>query len=95
MTFNEFESSLNNDEPPAGLSPYLTALWRERRGDWDAAHEIVQDISTQTASRLHAYLHRKEGDESNARYWYGQAKESFPAGRTLDEEWRELVERLL
>jgi hypothetical protein len=95
MTFDEFESSLNEDEPPAGLSPYLTALWLERHGDWDAAHKIVQDISAQTASRLHAYLHRKEGDESNARYWYRQANESFPMGQTLDEEWRELVERLL
>jgi hypothetical protein len=95
MTFDEFESSLNDDDPPAGLSPYLTALWQDKRGDWDAAHKIVQDISTQTASRLHAYLHRKEGDESNARYWYGQANESFPTGQTLDEEWRELVARLL
>lgn len=95
MTFDEFESTLNDDEPPNILSPYLTALWLDKRGDWDGAHETVQDINTKTASRLHAYLHRKEGDESNARYWYGQAKESFPSGQTLDEEWRELVERLL
>jgi hypothetical protein len=44
MTFDEFESSLNDDEPPAELSPYLTALWRDKRGDWDGAHETVQDI---------------------------------------------------
>jgi hypothetical protein len=99
MTFAEFESSLNQQQPPDGLaeesSPYLTALWRDKLGDWDAAHEIVQDISTKTAARIHAYLHRREGDESNARYWYGQAGEAFPSGQTLDEEWRSLVERLL
>jgi hypothetical protein len=95
MTFDQFESSLKQQRPPEGLSPYLTALWRDGSGDWDAAHEIVQDISTKTAARLHAYLHRKEGDESNARYWYRQAGESFPSGQTLDEEWRDLVERLL
>lgn len=95
MTFDQFESSLNRQEPPEGLSPYLAALWRDKQGDWDAAHEIVQEINTSAASRIHAYLHRKEGDESNARYWYRQAGESFPLGQTLDDEWRELVERLL
>jgi len=29
MTFDQFESSLINQQPPEGLSPYLTALWRE------------------------------------------------------------------
>ena len=95
MTFDQFESSLNDQRPPDGWSPYLTALWHDKRGDWDRAHKIVQDIETQLAARLHAYLHRREGDESNARYWYGQAKESFPSNQTLDEEWRSLVERLL
>jgi hypothetical protein len=99
MTFAQFESSLNRPQPPEelaeGSAPYLIALWREKRGEWDAAHEIVQDISTKTAARIHAYLHRREGDESNARYWYRQAGEAFPSGQTLDEEWRSLVERLL
>jgi hypothetical protein len=95
MTFDQFEASLNQQRPPEGLSPYLTALWRDKRGDWDAAHEIVQDIPTKTAARLHAYLHRKEGDESNALYWYRQAGEALPSDQTLDEEWRDLVERLL
>ena len=95
MTFEQFESSLNQRQPPEELSPYLTALWRDKRGDWDAAHEIVQDIDTKTAAHIHAYLHRREGDESNTRYWYRQAGETFPSGRTLDEEWRSLVELLL
>ena len=95
MRFDQFESSLGSEQPPDNLSPYLLALWHDKRGAWDTAHMTVQDIGTKIASCIHAYLHRKEGDESNARYWYGQAGESFPSGQTLDEEWRGLVERLL
>jgi hypothetical protein len=95
MTFDVFQDGLTDSEPPAGLSPYLSALWYERLGDWDKAHKIIQDIETAEASAIHAYLHRKEGDESNARYWYGQAGRVFPAGKTLDDEWKSLVNELL
>ncbi len=95
MNFEEFESSLNGDNPPAELSPYLTALWHERRGDWNKAHEIVQEINSANAAWVHAYLHRREGDNSNARYWYGTAGKSFPANSSLDEEWESLVRELL
>lgn len=95
MTLEDFEASLSDGLLPDAISPCLTALWHERRDDWNKAHEIVQDIETEIASAIHAYLHRKEGDESNARYWYGRASRSFPAGKTLDEEWRCLVSELL
>ena len=95
MNFEEFDASLSNAEPPAGLSPYLTALWHDRHGDWKKAHEIVQEINTDTASHIHAYLHRKEPDESNARYWYGQARKPFPSGQSFAEEWEGLVKELL
>jgi len=95
MTFEEFQSSLTADDPPIALSPYLAALWHDRQGDWDKAHEIVQEISTAEASWIHAYLHRKEPDEANARYWYRQAGETFPSGRSLDEEWEGLVKAML
>lgn len=95
MTFEAFEASLSGNEPSAGLSPYLNALWHEAAGDWDKAHRIVQDIETAQASAIHAYLHRKEGDESNARYWYGRAGRTFPTGKSLDEEWKFLVNELL
>lgn len=94
MNFEEFENSLTDNQPPATLSPYLTALWHERQGDWNKAHEIVQDINTETAARIHAYLHRREGDESNAGYWYRTARRPFPTGQTLDEEWKALVKEL-
>jgi hypothetical protein len=46
--------------------------------DWEAAHELVQDNSDKLSCIIHAYLHRKEGDTSNAAYWYRLAGEKFP-----------------
>jgi len=43
---------------------------------------------------VHAYLHRKEGDEGNARYWYRRANVT-PAAGSLDVEWRAIVDALL
>ena len=43
---------------------------------------------------VHAYLHRKEGDEPNAGYWYRRAGREFHRA-TLEEEWQALVEGLL
>lgn len=94
MTFEEFNRSLNENDAPDGMSPYLTALWQEKHGDWNRAHEIVQDINDSTAASIHAYLHRREGDEGNAGYWYNRCNKSFPS-MTLDEEWDQLVNSLL
>lgn len=71
------------------MNPYLIALEADKNGQWDAAHDIVQDIHTDEASWIHAYLHRKEGDPGNARYWYNRAGKPFFDG-SLDEEWEEL-----
>ena len=94
MTFAEFDATLTKSAPPSGLPPLLQALWHERRGDWTHAHEITQDIDSDDASWLHAYLHRREGDLSNARYWYRHAGKP-PASGSLDDEWRVIVEALL
>jgi hypothetical protein len=89
-----FEASLAHTEPPPGLSPLLEALWHERRGDWTRAHEITQDIESAPAAWVHAYLHRREGDLSNAAYWYRRASRPVMRG-SLDEEWRAIVGALL
>ena len=48
-------------------------------GDWQAAHEIVQrDEESPLACWAHGIVHIMEGDLPNARYWYGQARRSFP-----------------
>jgi len=51
----------------------LRALWWDGRGDWEKAHEIAQDVAGSDGAWVHAYLHRKEGDEGNAGYWYRRA----------------------
>ena len=55
------------------------ALKHLERGNWQAAHEIVQrDESSPIACWLHGIVHLIEGDEANARYWYRAAKRAFP-----------------
>ena len=87
MTLVEFEASIARRQPPGDLPPALTALWYDARGKWDRAHEIVQDEGGTEAAWVHAYLHRKEGDLSNAGYWYRRAKRPMPTG-DVEEEWR-------
>src|SRR5262245_57930730 len=95
MTFDEFRASLKSDgEPPAGLSAPLRALWLDGKGDWAAAHGTVDDLETKAAARVHAYIHRKEGDLDNARYWYRRAG-ATPVTESLEREWEQLVRTML
>lgn len=89
-----FEALLKQSAPPDTMSSALVALWHERRGDWDQAHEIAQAIPGTDGAWVHAYLHRREGDQSNAAYWYRQAGRPVARG-DLDEEWRAIVVTLL
>lgn len=94
MTLTAFEASLMNPAPPSDVPPLVQALWHERRGDWTRAHEIAQAIDGGDAAWVHAYLHRREGDLPNARYWYRHAGRPLETG-SLDDEWRVIVETLL
>jgi hypothetical protein len=59
----------------------LAAVDHALSGDWQAAHEIVQQHETdREAAWIHAVVHRMEGDLGNARYWYSRC------GRELREE---------
>jgi len=94
MTFAEFIDSLQLDEPNQDLPISLRALWYDGKGDWDQAHHEVDHLNDLTSSRIHAYLHRKEGDIWNADYWYAKAKDIRP-DISLEEEWEMLVMRFL
>jgi hypothetical protein len=94
MTLQQFKDTLRDNKPPQQIDPLLTAMWYDAKGNWDMAHNIAQDNHTNNGSWVHAYLHRKEGDQGNAGYWYARANKPFP-GQTLEAEWADLVERFL
>ncbi len=73
IDLEEFERGLTETSAPGHWPLSLKALWYDSRGQWHAAHDAIQDESDSAACWIHAYLHRKEGDMSNARYWYHQA----------------------
>ena len=52
----------------------LRAVELALAGEWDAAHQLVQQYDGDaTASWIHAALHKIEGDLANSRYWYRRA----------------------
>ncbi|MFN4147190.1 MAG: hypothetical protein ACK4GN_15290 [Runella sp.] len=91
MSFDDFVASLQEKTPPKEISVLLQALWYDANAQWHAAHDIAQSREgTRDYDRLHAYLHRKEGDEWNAAYWYRRARVEMPV-YSLEQEWEELV----
>ena len=94
MDLLAFKSSLAAAAPPSGLSMALQGLWWDAKGDWAKAHEAAQADEGRNGAWVHAYLHRKEGDERNAGHWYRRAGRS-PAKGPLEEEWRAIATGLL
>ena len=88
-------SAVTEPTPPATLSPALKALWLAKAGKWEESHDLCQTVPGPAGSWIHAWLHREEGDQSNAEYWYGRAgKPVPPKGQPLAEEWAEIVDAL-
>lgn len=94
MDLPTFKQSLDQDEPPAGLSQALAALWRAAKGDWHTAHRLAQAQNDTDGAWVHAYLHRVEGDLSNAGYWYRRAGKP-QSSASLAQEWDEIAGALL
>jgi len=93
MTLLEFKNSLTQQQPPP-VAVLLQTLWYDAKGDWETAHNLAQDVHTPDGSWIHAYLHRVEGDTSNAQYWYNRANRKMPK-QALKEEWADIVSELL
>ncbi|MCE7066757.1 hypothetical protein [Dyadobacter sp. CY326] len=92
MNYNQFKESVTLPTPPENISEPLKALWHAANDDWEAAHNIAQSKEgTPIYDRLHAYLHRVEGDTWNAGYWYKRAGEAVFKG-SLQEEWEFLAQ---
>ncbi len=80
--------------PPEGASVPLAALWHAAHNEWDKAHALVQDEEGAAAAWVHAHLHRMEGDQANADYWYGRAGKTY-LGLETDEEWKQIANAAL
>lgn len=94
MDLAAFRASLDASAPPPDLSAALEALWWDAHGDWERAHERAMSDEGAEAAWVHAYLHRKEGDLSNAGHWYRRAGRAMPDG-PLEAEWEAIAAALL
>ena len=94
MTFENFMASTNDPTPPAGLSPALAALWWMAKGEWARAHTLIDALAGANEAWVHAHLHRVEGDQANANYWYRRAGRS-PSSASLESERSEITKALL
>ena len=94
MQFDEFINFTKKKAPPEGLSEPLQAMWYARKEDWETAHNIAQSISSELGSWIHAYLHRVEGDLSNAGYWYKRTGKPQFQGST-EAEADEIINSIL
>jgi len=95
MTFDEFlRSTQQADGLPSHLSSALQALWYDKRDNWQQAHHLLGDAMDAESAWVHAYLHRKEGDLDNVRYWYNQAKQP-ECSTDIEQEWQQITQFLL
>src|SRR5947209_10229888 len=94
MTLQQFRDSLRGDTPPRELSVALAGLWWDAKGDWTRAHESAQQDEGPSGAWVHAYLHRKEGDISNAEYWYNRAGKKH-SSVSFEIEWEKIAKALL
>lgn len=97
VNLSDFINSIEADgEPPSGISDALKAMWLVQADRWHEAHDLCQELESSDNAWVHAYLHRLEGDFSNAGYWYSIAgKPQPPEERSLQEEWLAMVEVML
>lgn len=94
MQLEEFKATLSEAKPPEGVSVVLQALWYDGNDNWDKAHDLAQEQDDKDGAWVHAFLHRKEGDNWNANYWYNRAGKTMPA-YGLDQEWENIVKTFL
>ncbi len=94
MTFDNIIEFRDKGKIPGDIPELLRALLIDASGDWDEAHRIAQEDNSEHGSLVHAYLHRKEGDLWNARYWYSRAGREMPE-ESLEQEWESIARELI
>ena len=71
---------------------YVKVLDLAKEGKLQKAHKIVQKYSDELSCLIHAYIHRAEGDLSNANYWYRRVGIEKPS-ISLEEELQTLYNK--
>ena len=93
MDFTAYKDSVTGDAPPAGLGMAAQALWWAAKGDWHLAHRCAQQQADAEGAWVHAYLHRVEGDLTNAGGWYRRAGRPLSTA-PVHEEWETIARAL-
>lgn len=93
---HNFLDSLQEKSAPYNVNPFLAAIWHGLRGEWGAAHDVVnQDENNINSAWVHAWLHRQEGDLGNAAYWYRRAGKPVEKTASFEDEGRAIAEEFL
>ena len=95
MTFAQLEEAIQNPQFNDFDSDTERCLWLARVEGWEAAHDIVETLPEPAASWIHAMLHREEGDQWNAEYWYNRANQPVAQNQTYAQEWASIAKALL
>jgi hypothetical protein len=93
MTLEDFRKTLTATQPPAGLMLALAGLWWDAKGDWMRAHESAQQDEGKDGSWVHAYLHRKDGDQGVR--GIGKVGQASRFARTARYGWLSIASDLL
>lgn len=93
MTAVELKTA--SQDAAEAVSPEALALWHAKQCQWDAAHNIAQDIHTPLGSWIHALLHLIEGDQGNADYWFAKARKPSRQPAEIDKLWEEIANVVL
>ncbi len=88
MKRTDFDQSLIKDAAPPESAPLpIAALWWLCNQNWHKAHDLIDTAPGTDVAWIHALLHRMEGDQGNANYWYaraGRQAEGLTIGRELE-----------
>ncbi len=97
MAMNIEEFLQQNSQQIKSYPLALQALWYDYQDDWHKSHKLIDTQSDKDCAWVHAYLHRKEGDLSNARYWYrrsGRAESKLSLAQERQQIARTLLEQI-
>ncbi|WP_020568277.1 hypothetical protein [Neolewinella persica] len=94
MQHSAFLSSLTDPAPPEGCRTEIAAIWWLKNRNWQLAHDLIDEAPGRDAAWIHALLHRMEGDQPMASYWYARAGRSAPEN-TIGQELALMMDHFL